>query len=475
MHLISLTANSNGTAAIAVTGQHRSKSAIYPFTTSTLQVSPACLDNGRSTRCQRLPIISSGQAHVVLALLQDAVGLMQLHYNGTELLKVEDATLSITSEFSIDHCVPLGIINFDGRRIVVCLEALQTLRSCDINIVHANVSRSTLSHCRQLAFINPIPNDGYCFISNFAYYDDQNQVFFTVYGDVYGIRFDRGTVRFYSPLGDDSCNRLQYASNHILYAYCASGLAKEYDTDEESARNATPFVPFACPPSTISNRMDASFHVQQTDQETVVLFDRMEYRTTGLNFTNAECYNARTLFLQDAIEGTKVLNQGSFHVISNSSRDEHLMVFDGPHLAVFRSDPLEIVLYDPTFQPVLELSQTTVIAVGVVTNSRAQPPTSSQLPTISPTSTALAMVFSLTDSESAELPTAVPTTLITNYSPTPVPTMLPQTSPPEIGPPIVEANPNASNDIWVPVGISVTGVVIITGIFAFVCSVVICR
>ena len=468
MHLISLTANSNGTAAIAVTGQHRSKSAIYPFTTSTLQVSPACLDNGRSTRCQRLPTISSGQAHVVLALLQDAVGLMQLHYNGTELLKVGDATLSITSEFSIDHCVPLGIINFDGRRIVVCLEALQTLRSCDINIAHANISRSTLSHCRQLyTFINSIPNDGYRSISNFAYYNDRSQVFFTIFGGVYGIRFDRGTVNPYSPLGDDSCDRLQYANNHILYAYCASGLAKVYDTDEESARNATPFVPFACPLSAISNRMDASFHVQQTDQETLVRFGRMEYRTTGLNFTNAECYNARTLFLQDAIEGTKVLNQGSFHVISNSSRDEHLMVFDGPLLAVFRSDPLEIVLYDPTFQPILELSQTTVIAVGVVANSRAQPPTSSQLlPTISPTSTSIAMALSST----AELPTVVPTTLIASYSPTPVPTMLPPTSPPEIGPPIVESNPNASNDLGVAVG-SVSAAVVITGI---VISVVIC-
>lgn len=94
-------------------------------------------------------------------------------------------------------------------------------------------------------FSNPITN--YSYISNFVLYDDLRQVLFAVRGVIYGIRVDRQTGRRYSSLNDISCDHLQYAGNHIFYAYCTSGEAKVYNTDVEDFRNASLAIPFACP------------------------------------------------------------------------------------------------------------------------------------------------------------------------------------------------------------------------------------
>lgn len=344
-HLIVLSTGPSNAAVIAVAGQHRSNSLnMYPFTNGG-RVSPACpaMNSTFSRRCRDLSVISFDQRHIILAPLQDAVGLMELRYSGTELSRVSDYVLSITSEALTDNCTPLEIIRFEGVLMVLCLENFQVLRSCNIYVDRSNISQSTLS-CAHLGMLAQSITD-YSYISNFVSYDDQHQVLFTVRGDVYGIRIDRQTVRPYSSLGDSSCNSLQYAGDHMFYAYCMSGDAKVYNTDQEDFHNTSIAIPYACPSGTPSTL----FRVQQTVQGTVVHYDSMDYRTTGLNFTNGECYDMDTFFLLDIVEGTKLFRQssGTFQLISNSSRDRNLAVFNGPYVVVYRAGPTEVVLYDP--------------------------------------------------------------------------------------------------------------------------------
>lgn len=381
MHLLSLTTETSGTAVIAVAGQNRSYITNYPFTTRSVQVSPACSTSGRSSRCQKLLITSTGQIHIVVAPLQDAVGLMELRYDGRELLKVRDFTLSITPEFFVDNCIPLDIISYDSIRIVLCLENLLVLKSCSINIDEAAIFRSTLSNCVHLhTFASPAE---YRYISNFVSSGDQ--VLFAANGIIYGIRFDRYDVQLYSSLNDVSCDRLEYAGNHMFYAYCASGQTLVYNTDTLLVENVGVYIPFPCPRSE-----ETLFEVQQTDRGTVVRYNnRINFMTTGLNFTIGECYNRDTLFLVDSLEGTKVFqirqSSGSFHPISNSSRDRNLVVFDGPYLVLHRTDPPEVVLYDPTFQSIVNLHGV-AMATGILTDLRKQPiPTT--VPTVSPRTT----------------------------------------------------------------------------------------
>lgn len=267
----------------------------------------------------------------------------------------------------------------------------------------------------------------YSYISNFVLYDDQRQVLFAVRGVVYGIRIDRQTARPYSSLDDVSCNRLQYAGNHIFYAYCASGEAKVYNTDQEEFRNAGLAIPYACPSSS-AETPSTLFQVQQTHQGTVVYHDSLDYNTTGLNFTNGECYDGDTFFLLDSVEGTKLFRQslGTFQVISESSRDRNLVVFNGPYVVVYRTGPTEVVLYDPLFQVVVNLFVEMPVAVGVVTNIEMQPQASSATSTATLTS---ATIVSPTKATPPPTRSPVLTTLATAVPSATTPPILPSTLP----------------------------------------------
>lgn len=386
VHLVVLSTTSD-MVSVAVAGHHRSNNHVnYPFTSGG-RVSQACsASDGFSPRCRNLPVVSVGYRHIVLAPFQNAVGLMELQYDGNELFKVRDFTLSITSETLVNNCTPLEIISFEGALIMMCLESSQTLRSCNIDIDYTNISQSSLSCVEVYRFARPIREEDYRYISNFVMYDDQRQVLFSVRGVIYGIRMDRLTGRPYSSLNDVSCDHLQYAGNHIFYAYCSSGEAKVYDTDQEGFHNANITIPFACPTS--DEVPFTLLEVQQTDRDTIVRYDSLDYRTSGLNFTNGQCYDGDTFFLQDSVEGTKLFRRslGTFRLISDSTRDRNLVVFDGPNLVVYRTGPSEVVLYDPSFQAVANIFLEMPVAVGIVTNIRLQPLTNSvTAPTATPT------------------------------------------------------------------------------------------
>jgi hypothetical protein len=297
------------------------------------------------------------------------VGLMELLYDGRELVMVKDFILFIDSE---SECTPLDIVYFEERLTVLCLGSFQVLMSCSINVDEANILLSTLSDCVTLyRFAGTVE---YRNISNFVEFDDQ--LLFSANGIVYGITIDRYRVQIYSSLGDVDCNHLENARDHIIYAYCASGGTIVYNIDTQRVEGVLApnlSIPIPCPQSE-----EMLFAVQQTNQGTVVRYNDRQYRTTGLNFTHGVCYNTDTLFLVDSVEGTKVFQvrqgQGSFHTISESSnvRDRDLVVFDGPYLMIQSVVTAEIILYDPTFQAIIRLHGMAV-ATGIVLNQRQQP------------------------------------------------------------------------------------------------------
>lgn len=377
-------------AVVFAAGRDREESydhANYLFT-SGKQVSPACTASPRSSRCQKLLILSSGhQTYIVLAPLQDAVGLMELRYDGRALMKVRDSTLSITDEFLNNNCVPLDIVRFEGRLIVLCLEDLQTLRSCDIIVNHTDIAQSILKHCYLLHnFGSSITEADYQSISNFVSYPSvQTELVFILRGNIYGIRYESFNAHFFTSLNDVSCDRLQYAGDDIFYVYCASGQTFVYNTDTSLVDNASLLIPFKCPQSD-----ETLFKVRPTAQDTIVRYNDRNYRTSGRNFTTGECYDTDTFFLVDSVEGTKAFRQSSasFRIISNSSRDRNILVFDGPYSVVYRTTPTEVALYDPSFQYTVDLLTVTAAhAVGVIPDLRVRLQTSSTLPTTMPAPT----------------------------------------------------------------------------------------
>lgn len=378
-HLLVLGTDASGKAAVFVSGRWGSYDhANYPFTSSG-RVSPACSASERSSRCRKLPIVRSDRnLYIVLAPLQDAVGLMELRYDGRELFRVRDTALSITSAFDIDDCVPLDIISFEDRLIVLCLENFRTLRSCNIDIDQDDISRSVLSQCVSLYTLG-YPAD-FRYVSNFVLYEDQ--VVFASSGVIYGIRFDRFDARLYSSLNDVTCDRLQYAGDHMFYAYCASGQTLLYNTDTLRVENTGLLVPFVCPQSD-----ETLFKVQQANQDTVVRYnDRMNYRTSGVNFTVGECYDTDLFLLLDSVKGTEVFRQSSrsFQLFSNSSRDRNFEVFDGPYVVVYRTDPGETALYDPSFTRVAGISLETAASAAVIADLSVLIPTPSPTQNITP-------------------------------------------------------------------------------------------
>ena len=388
-HLVALsTDDPSGVAAVLVAGRHRSNDhSNYPFT-SGQRVSPACSAAGRAKRCRELLVVDSSETntYIVLAPLQNAVGLMELRYNGVELSRIRDFAISLTDEFQIDNCVPLDIIVFEGKLRVLCLESLQRLRSCDIQLHPTDISRSIFKHCISLHTFNPITEDDYRYISNFVLYPSLREVVFILRGGIYGIRYERFNVHEFFPLSDTTCSRLEYAGDDVFYAYCASEV-RVFNTDTSSVSDTGHLIPFVCPQTG-----ETLYKVQRTDRDTIVRYnDISNYRTAGVNFTTGKCYDTDTFLLIDALKGTKVLrpSSGSFLLISNSSRDKNLVV-NGSYSAIFRDNPSEVLLYDPSFSLAVDLSAETIVAVAVIANLTIELDTSSVSTMMaSPTSTAL--------------------------------------------------------------------------------------
>jgi hypothetical protein len=356
----------------------------FPFTSSREPVSPACSASSTTRRCQKLLIMSlnPSETYVILVPLRSAVGLMELRYDGKKLSRIRDTILSITDEFTLD-CVPLDIISYDGRLIVICLEGLRTLRSCDIRLNHTDVSQSIFRHCMCLFnFPEPIVEDDYQYISNFVPYPTQGQVVFILRGVIYGIRYDRFSVHTFSSLGDITCNHLEYAGDDRFYTYCADGQAKIFDTNSLSVTNASSLTPYTCP------GVDGTlFKVQQTNQDTIIQYSDMNYRTPGVNFTTGICYNTDTFIFMDSVEGTKAFrpSTGLVYPISSSSRDRKMVIFRGPYAVVYRDSPPEVLLYNSSFSLIVNFSVGTAVSVGIITDLTIEPALSPAPPTVPPT------------------------------------------------------------------------------------------
>ena len=390
------------TAAIFVAGRYGDQDHVYPFAHG-VQTSPGCSSNQRSSRCLKLHTIAEDWrvGGVILALLRDAVGLMELQYDGKDLLHVSNRTLSITAVSPVTSCVPLDIISFDGRLIVLCLSE-QTLRSCDIHVNRTDLTKSRLTHCLSLHnFQGEISPSN---ISNFVPYEEAEQVAFLAEGTFYGIRFDRLDVQTYSDLNElAGCNRLQYAaSDDIFYAHCASGQAVRYDADQRQASSLSSSVPYACPPSgetTIQVQQDDNVTTTQQGITTLVRGDQT-FNTTGGDFVFGVCYNSSTFFLLDGVIGVTVFRDGDFQRVGSSPPQAAagatggvLEVFWGPHLVVFSGsdDSPGVVVYDSSFSPIIEWTGSRpLIAVSVLTNlttARSEATTTSTTTTSTTSST----------------------------------------------------------------------------------------
>ncbi len=350
-----------GSAAITVTPREGGNSRFHPFPDG-VQISPACSTDVRTSRCRRLYINASDESQfIILATLENAVGLMSFQYDGAELVRVEDSVLSITETLGIGQCVPLEIIHFGDRPMVLCLNQRQ-LVSCDVKLNRSNITQSSLVHCipRLHTFHTAVTYEQ---MSNFVYFPETRQVVFIFQGFIYGIRFDSTNLRLYIVLDDSSCDRVVYAGDHTFYASCRSGKVFKYNTDTEVLDSYLPHdegVPVPCPSS--------SFTLLQGGNDTVVTHSSgFQLTIAGFNFSSGVCSPAGILYITDQLGGITAVNARSSQHIGGSVRSSHLEVFDGDYLVILSDDPSKSVLYNESLERIAERSGGGQV-VGVISN-----------------------------------------------------------------------------------------------------------
>lgn len=350
---------------------------VFPFP-GGVQVSAACsARQNRTRRCRKLVLVNStagedSNGFIVVAPLQNAVGLMELRYNGTNLLQTQTSVRSIFP----DDCVPIGIlteVDIYGL-VVICLDS-RSIRFCHIVLDHMNISRSTVSTCQILHnFDRQLNSSDYQYISNFALFPSgRREVYiFAALGVIFIIRFERSNLLEYYRLDDITCNRLQYyAGSSIIYAYCRSGRSVvRFDSTESSIERdslaGSSGIPIPCMTSS-GEDSEAEYRVRQTDHNIIVMHDGINYSTNGTNFTSGECYDPKTFLLIDSKESITVFNvtTGSFGLLdfdfspSRNGGNLEVTLLES-YFVVQRvySSESDVVLYDKSFLPLVR-------AVGV--------------------------------------------------------------------------------------------------------------
>ena len=360
-HLLTLT-TSGGSAAITITPRAQNYNRVHKF--SDQQVSQACSGDDRFSRCRVLYIDSdsSQERYIVLAALEDGVGLMALQYDSRELVFRKQNVLSIAETLQIGSISPLDVISFQEQPVVLFLYE-QQLRFCFIALNRSDLSQSELRHCARLhTFRNTIT---YQQVSNFVYYPETEEVLFVLSGIVYGIRFDRRDLRFYVPLGDDTCDHVAYGRDHVLYAYCRSGEVFEFNTDTELLTQHSPDVgvPIPCPLS------DVLFTVLQGERSTIVQHNGgVEQAIDGRNFSSAVCSpEDDVLYISDLLEGVTAVNPASMSSqhLNGSVRSKHVEAFEGGYVIIQTSS--RSILYDKSHARIAE-REGDGKAVGVIWN-----------------------------------------------------------------------------------------------------------
>ena len=350
-------------AAITVTPRVGEHSRNHHFPTAP-QISPACSTNDRTSRCRRLYIESSTAGFVVLAPLQNAVGFISFRYEVDKLLPVNKGVLSITERLQIDRCVPLEIILYQEQPMVLCLNERQ-LMACFIALNHSDTSQSSLGHCVHLPPLHTVVT--YQQVSNFVYYPETEEVLFAFQGVIHGIRIERLTIRPYVSLQDNTCDHIVYYGDHVIYAYCRSGVVFEYNIDEESLIRHLPRdgVPIPCP----SPHM--GFMVIQGEQGIIARHGsgiELSFFTRG-NFSFAICSPSGVLYIFNHLGNVTVVNatSKSSRPVDRSIHSRYLEVFGGDYLVVQTDSPQRVLLYDSALDRIVEKSGE-VQAVGVIAN-----------------------------------------------------------------------------------------------------------
>ena len=373
-------------AAVLVTPRNERGVTIHDFP-GNQRLSRGCRgreNNFFAYRCHRLMIINSTtvstqEKFIVVAPLQNAIGLMELVYNGASLLQGSTAVLTT------DDCVPLEIINIGGVLVLFCT-GLRTLYSREVRLKYTSVSRSYLrSPVRLYTFPRSFTDNDYQFVSNFMYTPDvRNQVLFLAQGHIFGIRLDRGNVQVYSGVDNSECDRIVYGGDHILYAYCSSGKAVRYNIDERVSRSLSlngSGIQYACPTSEHHFKVQQSTHDIQITHSDAIASNSFRFHSTGTDFLYGECLmkdSVRFFVFLDAVQGVSVFNATSRRLLdpissslcSRESHCEDLMVFEGLYFVVQKAN--EVIVFNSSFLPIIQRPRVAAGALALLTNLRTR-------------------------------------------------------------------------------------------------------
>ena len=421
-HLLVLSTTEEGTAAIVVVWSPDrglgtdSRTSVFPFADGA-RVSEVCTSTERSSKCRDLVVIKSGtHGYIIQVLLHSAVGLMELQYNGQELLHVQNRSLRLQRSYENNTYIPVDIsLNDDGTTVVFYLNSdAFCFGYIDVPDIANAMIHSRMCDTR-ISF-------DYQYISNFVFFPPgiDEQYFFIHSGVLYSIQLQRGTGLSPRISIDGSCNRLAYSGDHAFFAYCNSEQTSlTYDTDVDMIL-PTNGLPYVC---SGASRSTFQVYLNSTDQSTVVQHDQQNFTTSGENFTFGVCYDDDTFFLVND-QGVVVLrpSNNSFSTISSGSSS--MVVFDGPYLAAQDDDPPRVTLYNMSLQSIVEWNGL-AMAVGVITDLKVVPSSTSLAAPASSTSLAASVSASTSPTSSPMLvpSTSTPPLLPTPTTPTPTPTV----------------------------------------------------
>lgn len=300
----------------------------------------------------------------MIAQLRNAIGLMELKSQDTLLTNTSSYVLPIV--YNQESCDPLDIVRIGDRHIIYCLQS-QTLISCDLLLNHTFLSGSDMI-CESLFLFQYNSHH----ITNFVLSLDVEQVLFANRGYLYGVKYDRSTLKSYSNLSSINSgslvDRLVYSGDHTILAYSGSELAVQLNLDSERVDHvfnllSSTGVKFTC------GQPGNTFIVKQNLHDTEITYASHTFISKGTHFDAGSCMTqpgtSPSFLIIDSVAGLSILNVSSqtLYPISDScslsSQCKDVLVYPGPYLVVLRSGLMdEAVVYNKSLQVVIKGEQT---------------------------------------------------------------------------------------------------------------------
>ena len=314
---------------------------------------------------------------IVIALLQNAVGIMELK---SEVMNLTNTSSYIipTNENLLDnhvHCNPLDIVSInDFTHTIFCLQS-QELFSCELTLNYSVLFESSILCETVYNFWKESYPD---FISNFVFYHGGQQILFTNRGFLYGVEYSSQTIMEYPGFNFPTCDRLVFSGDHTILAYSESKKAIQFNLVDHLVTDSWYLndtgIKFTCDQSnddfTVKQNLSGTeiVYSHQNFFDTEIMYTHQNFFSNATHFDTGSCIKqpgtSPIFFVVDSVIGLSVLNGSSQTLlrVPNSSNDSvpfhDLFVFPGPYTIILRSGLMEeIIVYDESLQVVMQAEQ----------------------------------------------------------------------------------------------------------------------